>query len=475
MAKVLPELKSREDVQAYLRSVAEEVGVALESSEVAAELDRRDQLAGFRDKFHVPTIAQLLEQDETDPCVDVSKSCMYFTGNSTGLQPRNTLQEVEREMEKWALKGSKGHVVGKIPWYVIEDVIAKTSAEVMGCKPEEVTAMNTLSVNIHFALASFYQPTKERYKILLEDRCFPSDLFAMQSQARWHGYDPDLALVKVPSREGELLWRTEDIVKVIEEEGDSIALVFFSGVHYATGHLFDMEAITKAAHSKGICAGFDLAHAAGNVELQLHEWDVDFAVWCSYKYLNSGPGGIAGFYVHERHGNNPKLPRLMGWWSHNRETRLKMGEELDLVLGARGFHVSNPPVLQCVLLKASLDVFAQTSMRELRCKSRILTGYLELLLEQNLSKEAMEREGRSGDKYVTIVTSQDPTLRGCQLSLQFSWPIEDVHTFLKRRGVVSDLREPSVMRVAPVPLYNSFTDVQRFYQVLREAVQAETD
>lgn len=341
------------------------------------------------------------------------------------------------------------------------------SARIVGAKELEVTVMNSLTVNIHLGLVPFYEPTPQRYKILMEERPFPSDLYAVQSHVRWHGYDPESAIVFAKTRETEAIWNDKDVIDFIEKEGDGIALIFFSGVHYATGHFFDIRAITEAGHRKGCNVGWDLAHAAGNVELALHDWEVDFACWCTYKYLNSGPGSIAGFFVHEKHAMKPELPRLIGWWAHNRESRFQMDNVLDLQPGAKGFQISNPPVLDCSCLRASLRVFNETSMSQLTSKSRILTGYLELLLEESVASRVGEDKG----PHIEIITSSNPVYRGNQLSLQFSnCNLAAVHNYLSSHGVVVDLREPDIMRVAPAPLYNSFLDVLKFCRLLKDAI-----
>jgi kynureninase len=347
--------------------------------------------------------------------------------------------------------------------------VIPATAKVVGAKDSEVTVMNSLTVNIHLGLVPFYKPTPQRYKILMEERPFPSDLYAVQSQVRWHGYDPKSSIVYAKIRETETVWRDEDIVDLIEEMGDTIALVFLSGVHFATGYFFDIKAITEAGHRKGCYVGWDLAHAAGNVELALHDWGVDFACWCTYKYLNAGPGSIGGFFVHEKHGMKPELTRLLGWWAHNRDSRFQMDNVLDLQPGAKGFQLSNPPVLECCCLLASLQVFEQTSMSQLVCKSRLLTGYLELLMEGGLVTGDVAVEGKSPQ--IEIVTSRNPERRGNQLSVRFpNCNVSSISDYLKARAVVVDFREPDIMRVSPSPLYNSFCDVLRFYRFLKEAI-----
>jgi kynureninase len=329
-------------------------------------------------------------------------------------------------------------------------------AAIVGAKPVETVVMNSLTVNLHLLLVSFYRPTPERHKIVIEKGAFPSDRYAVESQIKFHGFGAHESLIEVAPREGESTLRTEDIVEVIGREGP--AVVMFGGVNYYTGQAFDMREITAAGHRAGAFVGFDLAHAAGNIVLQMHDWGVDFAAWCSYKYLNAGPGGVAGAFVHERHADRPDLPRFAGWWGHDKATRFQMGPEFHVLRGAEGWQISNPPILQMAALQASLEIFAEAGMPALSAKSRKLTGYLELLLSD------------IGDDRISLVTPTDPADRGCQLSIRVAGGDRMLHEKLTANGVYADWREPDVIRVAPVPLYNSFNDAFRFAEVLRECL-----
>ncbi|CAH1773025.1 unnamed protein product [Owenia fusiformis] len=329
--------------------------------------------------------------------------------------------------------------------------------------------MNGLTVNLHLLLVSFYRPTAKRHKVLLESRAFPSDHYAIESQIRLHGYDPATSMVCLEPREGEHILRTEDILARIASEGDEIACVLFSGIQYYTGQVFDMPAITKAGHEKGCYVGFDLAHAVGNIELQLHDWDVDFACWCTYKYLNTGAGGIAGAFIHKKHAKND-FPKLSGWWGHKMDTRFNMDNKMDLANGAHGYRVSNPPPLLCATLEASLKVFNETSMSALREKSKLLTAYLEMLLDEHYPRPTPANP--HSRPYAEVISPRDPDQRGCQLSIMFSVSLKNVYTELEKRGVVCDVRKPYVIRIAPAPLYNSFKDVHRFVQLLGDSLVA---
>jgi kynureninase len=331
-------------------------------------------------------------------------------------------------------------------------------ARVVGALPIETVVMNSLTVNLHLMMVSFYRPTRERYKIVIEKGAFPSDRYAFLSQIHFHGFHPAGALVEITPRDGESTLRTEDIIERIEKEGDSVALVLLGGVNYYTGQAFDMDAITKAGHKVGAVVGFDLAHAAGNLELHLHDWDVDFAVWCSYKYLNAGPGAVAGAFVHERHARAFELPRFAGWWGHDKETRFLMGPDFRPIPGAEGWQISNPPILQMAALRASLEIFDEAGMRELRKKSEKLTAYLEFLIDG------------IGDDRITIITPRDPAQRGCQLSIRVRDADRSLFERLVEAGISVDWREPDCIRAAPVPLYNSFSDVLRLSQLLRSCL-----
>jgi len=403
--------------------------------EFAREMDGKDALACYRDQFHIPT--------------KNGKECIYLCGNSLGLQPKTTETAIGQELEDWKNIGVEGHHHAKNPWIPYHEFLTKQYANLVGAKPSEVVAMNSLTVNLHLMMVSFYRPTKTRHKIVIEANAFPSDRYAVASQIRYHGFDPKTSLIE---------WNpSEDIEQLIKREGGNIALMLIGGVNYYTGQLFDMAAITKAGQAVGAIVGFDLAHAAGNVPMKLHDWGVDFAAWCSYKYLNSGPGSVAGCFVHERHAKTD-LPRFSGWWGHDKKTRFKMGPEFAVMEGAEGWQVSNPPILSLAAVKAALDIFDEVGMDVLRKKSLELTGYLEFLLDELKS-----------DTF-TILTPRDPNQRGCQLSIVVKKDGRKVFEMLAANGIVCDWREPDCIRVAPVPLYNSFTDVYRFVELFTKAL-----
>ncbi|XP_068575501.1 kynureninase [Cebidichthys violaceus] len=450
-----------------LERISASLGCSPASADVAAYLDGADSLRRLREEFLVPRIADLPHSDLS--LVDGAKECIYLVGNSLGLQPKMARKYLEEELEKWAKTGVHGHTGGSRPWAWAEENLEELMADVVGAKTEEVALMNGLTVNLHLLLLSFYKPTAARHRILLEDKAFPSDHYAVQSQIRLRGFDPEKSMLPLSPRPGEETLRTEDILEVIEKEGDSIAVVMFSGVQYYTGQLFDMAAITEAGQRKGCFVGFDCAHAVGNVELKLHDWGVDFACWCSYKYVNSGAGGLAGAFVHEKHRYTIK-PALLGWWGHDLKTRFLMDNVLELQLGVNGFRLSNQPILLVCPLQASLEVFKMTSMQALRRKSLLLTGYLEYLIQHYYTEDPTQPH----KAHVRIITPSDPQQRGCQLSLCFSIPITKIHQELEKRGVACDMREPSVLRIAPVPLYNSFSDVHRFIETLGSALSASS-
>ncbi|XP_036946975.1 kynureninase [Acanthopagrus latus] len=450
-----------------LRRVSAELGCSPTSADVAAYLDKHDKLRHLRDEFLVPRIADLPPSDPL--LVDGTKECIYLVGNSLGLQPKKARKYLEEELEKWAKTGVHGHTGGSRPWAWAENNIEELMANVVGAKAEEVALMNGLTVNLHLLMLSFYKPTAARHKILLENKAFPSDHYAVESQIQLRGFDPQESMLLLKARPGEETLRTEDILEVIEKEGDSIAVVMLSGVQYYTGQLFNMAAITEAGQRKGCYVGFDCAHAAGNAELKLHDWGVDFACWCSYKYLNSGAGGLGAAFIHEKHKDTIK-PALLGWWGHNLDTRFQMSNVLDLQPGVSGFRLSNQPILLVCPLQASLEVFNMTSMQALRRKSVLLTGYLEFLIQQYYTKDP----AKPHKPHVSIITPSDPQQRGCQLSLCFSIHIQKVFQELEKRGVACDMREPSVLRIAPVPLYNSFSDVHRFVETLGAALAASS-
>lgn len=411
--------------------------------EFALQSDANDQLKEFRSKFFLP-------QHE-------GSNAVYFTGNSLGLQPKSVSKYIQQELDDWARLGVEGHFHAKNPWMPYHEIFPQQLSKIVGCKPVEVVVMNQLTVNLHLLMVSFYRPTKTRYKIICEARAFPSDQYAFESQARFHGFDPYEAVIEVAPRENENLIRHEDIISTIKQHGESVALVCFGGVNYYNGQFFDIASITKAAHEVGAIAGFDLAHAAGNVELKLHDWNVDFACWCSYKYLNSGPGGVAGAFIHERHVKDKSLPRFAGWWGYEKETRFQMEKGFKPIPTAEGWQLSNAPVLSMAAHKASLDIFEEAGMERLHEKRRQLAAYLHFILS--------EINNRTGS-VINVITPVEEDRRGCQVSMLVPVRGRKLFDALTKKGVVADWREPDVIRIAPVPLYNSFEDVWKFGQVL---------
>ena len=405
----------------------------------ALELDAKDELRSYRNEFHIP-----LQKN--------GEEHIYMCGNSLGLQPKRTKEFLNQELDDWATFGVEGHFHAKNPWLPYHEFLAESYAKIVGAKNSEVVAMNTLTVNLHLMMVSFYRPTQKRHKIIIEGDAFPSDIYAVESQIKHHGFLPESSLIKLRPRDGESAIRTEDISAIIEREGDEIALIMLGGVNYYTGQVFDFEKITKIAHNKGINVGFDLAHAAGNIKLELHKWGVDFAVWCSYKYLNSGPGSVAGAFVHEKH-HNTNLPRFAGWWGHNKEDRFKMPDKFNPIISAEGWQLSNPPILSLAAIRASLSIFDEVGMDKLVSKSIKLTDYLVFLLN-SVNTDRIE-----------IIT---PKERGCQLSIRVKNGDKKLFDSITVKGVIADWREPDVIRVAPIPLYNSFQDVFNFYSILKE-------
>ncbi|MGB5345317.1 MAG: kynureninase [Woeseia sp.] len=413
--------------------------------EFAIAQDAADPLREYRERFHMPVLG--------------TPDLVYFTGHSLGLQPKTARAAVELELDEWAKYGVEGHFHSTNPWYSYHELLTPAMASIVGAKESEVVCMNSLTTNIHLLFVSFYTPTKQRYKIISEARMFPSDRYLLETQAKFHGFDPEDAIIEVAPRDGERLIREEDILAAITANADEVALVFFGGVNYFTGQLFNMPRLTEAAHAVGAKAGFDLAHAAGNVPLSLHDWDVDFAAWCSYKYLNSSPGNVGGIFVHERHGQNFDLPRFGGWWGHDKSTRFQMKNGFQPMAGAEGWQLSNVPVLGMSVMKASLDIFAEVGMPALREKSEKLTGYLEYTA--SLLAEEFPDAG------ISVLTPRDPAQRGCQLSLDFGRCKRELFDDMIAAGVIADFREPCIIRMAPVPLYNSFEDVFTFGKVMR--------
>jgi kynureninase len=425
----------------------------------AQELDQQDTLACMRKEFHIP------KQDNGEDEI-------YLCGNSLGLQPKLTRDYLNFELDQWQKLGVKGHFTGKYPWMPYHEFLAEGSAELVGAKVSEVVCMNSLTANLHFMMASFYQPNGIRNKILLEDHAFPSDHYAVESQIKFHGLDPNECMLLAKPRKHEDIIQTQDILQLIESHGHEIALVLLPGVQYYTGEVFDMQAITQAAQEKGCRVGFDLAHAAGNIPMQLHDWQVDFACWCTYKYLNSGPGSVAGCFVHENHHSNKDLPRLAGWWGHDKESRFKMQNTFIPMQSAEAWQLSNPPILSLAAIRASLDTIKKAGgIQVLRKKSILLSGYMRELLENELAEK------------IDIITPKSLEHSGAQLSLVVkldSDPIESidygkqVFDKIEAKGVTCDFRNPNVIRVAPVPLYNSFTDVYNFVKILKQALTQET-
>lgn len=420
--------------------------------EFAKILDQQDDLKDFRKDFLFP------KQKNGD-------AYNYFCGNSLGLQPIKTREYINEELSAWSELGVEAHFKAKTPWYSYHESVTQGLAEIVGAQTNEVVAMNSLTTNLHLALVSFYQPNAKRYKILIEKGAFPSDYYAVKSQIRQRGFDVETALVEITPREGEQILRTEDILASIEKHGPELACVMLGGVQYLTGQLFDMKEIASAAQKQNAYVGFDLAHAAGNVELKLHEWNVDFAVWCSYKYLNSGAGGIAGFYVHERHSQKSKngefLPRFEGWWGTNKTTRFKMEADIDPMLSAEAWQLSNPPIFQLAALRASLELFQKAQMSRIRKKSVKLTAYFEYLLDQMLGSD------------ISIITPRQFDARGAQLSLRIGAQID--RSFIERladHGVVCDFRMPDIIRAAPAPLYNNFSDVHALVSAIKAALRS---
>jgi kynureninase len=425
----------------------------------AQQLDAEDSLRQFRQKFHLP-----LGQDD--------KPLIYFAGNSLGLMPKAARKIVEQELDDWAKLAVDAHLDGATPWYSYHETLREPMARLVGAKPNEVVCMNSLTVNLHLMMATFYRPTKSRNKILMEDPAFPSDTYAIKTQIVHHGFGPNDVLVLARPRQGEFTVRQDDIEAILEQHGEQIALVLIAGVNFFTGQLFDIEKITAAAQKRGITVGIDLAHAVGNVPLALHDWNVDFAVWCSYKYLNAGPGAAAGAFVHERHATNRELPRLAGWWGNDPATRFRMHLEPNFVpvQSADSWAVSNPPIFSMAPLRASLAIFDEAGgMESLRAKSIKLTGYLQFLLESTrseLSTASLRPDGRS--KRYTVATPRESNERGCQLSILVHEHPRELFGKLEAAGVKCDFREPNVIRVAPTPLYNTFHEVWRFAKVLAE-------
>lgn len=409
------------------------------------QLDQNDPLRHFRDEFNIPA------EFNGNPCI-------YLCGNSLGLQPKKANEYVQLEMEKWAQMGVEGHMHGKYPWMPYHEFLTVKTAKLVGAREKEVVVMNSLTVNLHLLMVSFYQPKPDKYKILIDYNPFPSDRYAVESQLKYHGYDPNEGIIELQPDEGTDIVSRKTIQEAFEKHGHEIAMTLIGGVNYYSGQFYDMKQITEWAHQYDIVAGFDLAHAAGNVPLKLHEWGVDFAAWCSYKYLNSGPGALSGVFVHERHANNFDLPRFAGWWGHDKETRFKMGSDFVPMSGAEGWQLSNPPILPMACMQASLDLFDRAGMDQLRKKSLALTALCEKLLKEI-----------PGDK-IELINPTKEADRGCQISVRVINADKKLFEKISSAGVIADWREPDVIRIAPVPLYNTFEDIYRFSEILKKAI-----
>ena len=408
----------------------------------AKQLDKEDTISHYKDQFHIPK-----DKD--------GNNWLYFTGNSLGLQPKATKKYIDQELEDWANFGVEGHFEAKNPWMPYHEFLTESMAKIVGAKPIEVVIMNTLTTNLHLLMVSFYQPTKTKYKIVIESDAFPSDRYAVQTQLDFHGFDANEGVIEWKPRPGEELLNIEDLETILEEQGDEIALLLIGGVNYYTGQYLDLKKVAELGHAKNCMVGIDLAHGVGNIKPDLHNSGVDFAAWCTYKYLNSGPGSLGGLFVHEKHAHNKKLKRFAGWWSHNKATRFNMRQPLDVIPGAEGWQLSNPPILSMAAIKASLDMFNEVGMDALREKSEKLTGYFEFLIhELNNAK-------------IRIITPSNPQERGCQLSIQVKDADKNLHKKLTEAHIITDWREPDVIRCAPVPLYNTYEDVYRMVETLK--------
>jgi len=416
----------------------------------AQELDKNDELAHYKNQFYIPK-----DKEGND--------WLYFTGNSLGLQPKTTKDYINQELEDWKNFGVEGHSEAKTPWLPYHEFLTKNMAAVVGAKPIEVVIMNTLTTNLHLLMVSFYKPTKTKYKIVIESDAFPSDRYAVESQLRFHGFDPKEGLVEWKPRKDEELLRIEDLESILENEGAEIALLLIGGVNYYTGQYLDLKKIATLGHAKDCMVGIDLAHGVGNIQPALHDSGVDFAAWCTYKYLNSGPGSLGGIFVHEKHAHNKDIVRFSGWWNHNKDTRFNMRQPFDVMAGAEGWQLSNPPILSMAAIKSSLDMFSEVGMDALRKKSVSLTNYFEFLINEI-----------PNDK-IKIITPSDSNQRGCQLSIQVKDADKSLHQRLIEANVITDWREPNVIRCAPVPLYTSYEDVYRMVTILKELLENQNN
>ena len=411
----------------------------------AIQKDQEDPLKNYRKEFLIPTNNE-------------GEELVYLCGNSLGLQPKKTSNYLQQELNDWGKFGVEGHTDAKNPWLPYHEFLTNSMAKIVGAKPSEVVIMNSLTANLHLMMVSFYQPTKSKYKIVIESDAFPSDKYAMESQLKFHGYNTNDGLILWKPRKGENLCRFEDLEKIMEAQGDEIALLMIGSTNYYSGQLYPLKKITELGHKHNSLVGFDLAHGVGNIQPNLHETGADFAVWCTYKYLNSGPGSLGGCFVHERHANNTDLNRFAGWWGHNKQTRFNMRHEFDAIPGAEGWQLSNPAILSMAAIRASLDLFDAAGFKNIIKKSKSLTGFLEFLINE------------LSDNRIHIITPKNPEERGCQLSIQVKSANKNLHKQLTKNGVISDWREPDVIRVAPAPLYNSYLDVFEFIQRLKKVL-----
>ena len=418
------------------------------SLEFALQFDKSDELSDYRQRFHIPTVN--------------GEDALYFTGNSLGLQPKSVKSHLMQELDDWAKFGVEGHFEAKNPWVSYHKILSEPFARLVGAQPDEVVAMNGLSVNLHLMMVSFYQPKGKRTKIICEAKAFPSDQYMLESQVKFHGLNPEETIIEVSPREGEHCTREDDILSCIEEVGDELALVFWGGVNYYTGQVFDMPKITEVAKEVGAFVGFDLAHGVGNVSLNLHDWGVDFACWCSYKYLNSGPGSVSGIFVHNKHENNKDLPRFAGWWGHDEERRFLMEKGFVPMKGAQGWQLSNAAVFSMAPCKASMDIFDEVGMPKLIEKSRKLTNFMEFVFN--------DISVRYDNCNFEIITPKEERYRGCQLSVLMHGQGKEMFDYITKEGVIADWREPNVIRLAPVPLYNSFEDIFKLGQIIENAL-----
>ena len=425
----------------YLRAIVFYLMTYQNSLDYAKQLDQEDPISYLRNQFHIP-------RDKH------GKEWLYFTGNSLGLQPKITSKYIEQELDDWANFGVEGHFEAKNPWLSYHELLTDTMAKVVGAKPIEVVVMNTLTTNLHLLMVSFYQPSKTKYKIIIESDAFPSDRYAVQSQLSFHGFDPEEALIEWKPKEGKELLELEDLKSILDSQGDEVALLLIGGVNYYTGQYLDIKKIAELGHAKKCMVGIDLAHGAGNIQPNLHDSSIDFAAWCTYKYLNSGPGSLSGLFVHEKHAQRKDLPRFAGWWNHNKETRFNMRQPFDVMEGAEGWQLSNPPILSMAAIKASLDIFEKVGMDALVKKSKKLTGFFEYLVNEIASDT------------IKIITPTNPNERGCQLSLQVKNADKNLHKKLTENNIITDWREPDVIRCAPVPMYTSFEDVYHMVTIL---------